>query len=254
MKQEDVYLPQWERGYFEEGGDQPQLFYIIYGDFVDASLSVSRSKYFSDGIPEGIDLHFYEDNELEAMMWPLQDAPLKEVLEEDFLSLVQVAKSCRACMVIKGEVGDATTLNYLRDVVGIIAALFEQGGRVLCDLYTFSLWNVVDWKENFFTEHEVFPNRHVVILDSPNDEGTSWLHTRGMIKFGRPDLSVDNVEPEEKSHFVDMLIRFVNFQAFGGMIEEGHEVRVSNIPSGLCCYHAGDMDDPDFNNKHVVIR
>lgn len=51
-----------------------------------------------------------------------------------------------------------------------------------------------------------------------------------------------------------MFNRFIEFQAFGGVIEEGIEIRMEGLPSGMTCHHAGDLEDPDFNNVHVEIK
>ena len=45
----------------------------------------------------------------------------------------------------------------------------------------------------------------------------------------------------------------VEFQAFGGIIDEGQEIRMRSLPPGMTCRHRGDVDDPDFNNMHVEI-
>lgn len=93
----------------------------------------------------------------------------------------------------------------------------------------------------------------MVVLASPEREGT-WLHTRGMLKFGRPDLSMRGVARGSEGLYLELFNRFIAFQALGGVIEEGQEVRMAGLDSGLRCYHAGSPDDPDFNNLHVEIR
>jgi hypothetical protein len=72
-------------------------------------------------------------------------------------------------------------------------------------------------------------------------------------KFGRPDLSVHNVPPSLQEGVIDLCNRFIEFQAFGGVIEEGQGIRMRGLPEGMTCHHGGDLDDPDFNNVHVEI-
>ena len=97
------------------------------------------------------------------------------------------------------------------------------------------------------------PRHHVVILTSEEAGGGSltWFHTRGLRKFGRPDLSVPRVPPQHREAVIDLCHRFIEFQAFGGIIGEGQEVHMKTLPSGMTCHHAGDLDDPDFNNVHL---
>jgi hypothetical protein len=80
-----------------------------------------------------------------------------------------------------------------------------------------------------------------------------WFHTRGLRKFGRPDLSVHRVPPQYREAVIDLLERSIEFQAFGGVNAGGQEVRMKTLPRGMTCHQAGDPDDPDFNNVHVEI-
>ena len=47
--------------------------------------------------------------------------------------------------------------------------------------------------------------------------------------------------------------RFIEWLAFGGMVRDGEEVRMSSLPSGMKCFHRCSEEDPDFNNEHIEI-
>jgi hypothetical protein len=64
-----------------------------------------------------------------------------------------------------------------------------------------------------------------------------------MRKFGRPDLSVHGVPPQYRGAVIDLFERFIAFQAFGGVIAEGQEIRMKTLPKGKTCRHAGDVSD-----------
>jgi hypothetical protein len=74
-----------------------------------------------------------------------------------------------------------------------------------------------------------------------------------MRKFGRPDLSVHRVPPQDRDAVIDLFERFIELQACGGTIEEGQAIRMKTLPAGMICSHRGDLQDPDFNNVHVEI-
>lgn len=246
-------LPEWVRKYYQVGS-RPQVFYAIYGDFVENPFQVSRSKYACEGVPRRIDIQIYKDDKLSNLMWPFKDDPLKTQLAKNSPLLFSMAKNSKSCVVIKGEIEQDESLNYLRDLTGFITALMDNGGAAVLDLYTFSLWGGDDWRKKFFNpESPVFGN-HVTILDSQEDNGTSWLRTRGMIKFGRPDLSVHFVNNECKNGIVEMIKRFIGLQTEGGVVSEGQAIQMQGVPNGLRCYHRGDMQDPDFNNVHIEIE
>jgi hypothetical protein len=148
---------------------------------------------------------------------------------------------------------DQGDLNYLRDTVGLLTFLLDQGGIVVYDRHMFHWREPGEWKDRIFRPGGAVPRHHVVLLtsDEPEDASLTWFHTRGMRKFGRPDLSVHRVPPQYRKAVIDLCNRFIEFQAFGGVIAEGQEVRMKTLPEGTTCHHAGDLDDPDFNNVHV---
>jgi len=66
-------------------------------------------------------------------------------------------------------------------------------------------------------------------------------------------LYAPDVYDDQKEARFDRCNRFIEFQAFGGAIPGGQEISMRYLPDGLTCHHAGDLEDPDFNNNHVRI-
>ena len=93
-----------------------------------------------------------------------------------------------------------------------------------------------------------------VILTSPESEGSEWVHTRGMRKFGRPDISIHGVKPEWRSAAIGLCDRFIEFQALGGLVGEGLEVNSPGFPEGFTCCGGGKLEDPEFGNALIEIR
>lgn len=111
------------------------------------------------------------------------------------------------------------------------------------------------WHERIFAPDAPVPRHHVVILtSSQEDANLTWFHTRGLRKFGRPDLSIRDVPKSSHLAVTDLCNRLIEQQAFGGIIPEGQRIQTSSLPEGMTCHHAGGLDDPDFNNVHVEIR
>jgi hypothetical protein len=178
---------------------------------------------------------------------------LWETLHKEDSEQANLIKTAESCFILRGEVDDQPDLNYFRDSVGILTYLADSGGVSIFDPYMFKWWRIDEWKAKAFADHQAYPRHHVVILFS-EENGAEWFHTRGMRKYGRPDLSMFGVTPDMRTGVMDMFNRFIEFQAFGGVIEAGREIRMKGLPDGLTCYHRGDLDDPDFNNVHVEIR
>ena len=122
------------------------------------------------------------------------------------------------------------------------------------DPITFHWWKPDEWRNRIFIPASAVPRHHVVILFSAEREpGLTWFHTRGLRKFGRSDLSIHNVPEDHRDAVIDLCNRFIELQAFGGVIADGQEIKMKTLPSGMTCHLRGDLDDPDFNNVHVEI-
>ena len=156
------------------------------------------------------------------------------------------------CGVLRGEIPDSPDLNYLRDVIGLTTYLLDHGGMAVADPQQFELYDAERWHREIFDSGKPNVAKHVKILFSDEPDGR-WYHTRGMRKFGRPDLSVRGVPPEYNGAVVEMCNRFIELQALGGSIPEGQEVRMKALPLGMHCHWSGDLDHPEFNNTHVEI-
>jgi hypothetical protein len=248
-----VELKSWERKYYSEGGSRPFIFFGVFGD-LPTSPSVSRSKYRCSGVPEGITIHKYHD----ALHPEVRDGFLEGYVWDQLVGadpeLAERTANAPECLVMRGEPKESRTLDFLRDVVGFITCLLDEGGLCVYEPQRLKWWSREEWRQKIFAADGPVPREHVVILVTGEDHpGRFWFHTRGLRQFGRPDLSIHHVCNKYKEAVIDLFNRLIEFQAFGGVIEEGREITMGTIPPGLRCYQRGQVDDPDFNNIHVEI-
>jgi len=174
-----------------------------------------------------------------------------EQLVRDDPELSRDVTASPGMVAFAGDIADDTSLEYLRDVIGMTAAALDHGGIAVYDPFTFRWWRPSLWKATFFDPDEPQPQRHVMIYYSQESDGF-WLHTRGLLTFGRPDLSVRGVQQEDFDSAAGLCNELIDFQAFGGRLSEGQGVRHPALGKFVVRY-AGDRDDPDFNNVHVEL-
>ena len=177
---------------------------------------------------------------------------LWDVLGRENASLAESVKAQNQCLIIHGSVADPSDLNYFRGVVGLIQWLIDSGSVGVYDPQSFKWWAVEEWRDNAFASDSGSPRQHVQILLSAEADG-EWLHTRGLRKFGRPDMSIRDVLTDKRDPVIELLNRLIEYQAFGGVIREREAIRMKALPDGLACHHRGNFDDPDFNNLHMEI-
>lgn len=241
-------MESWLRPHYRPGGGDARIFYVVFGRFPSSLRPLSRKRYRCEGVPAGLTLDFQEPGRFRG------SGPIWELLQEENPRCAAAVASAPGCMALRGLIPDPPLLDYFRDTVGLLTYLLDQGGVALYDPFSLRWWEPGEWREVAFRCGQPRPHRHVVILTSEEPEGTVWLHTRGMLKFGRPDLSLKGLSPDTLTLYVEMVNRFIHFQALGGQIEEGQQVKLVGLPFGLRCYHQGGMEDPNFNNFHVEIR
>lgn len=247
-------LDSWERQYYSSTDAEALLFYVVYGS-ITTNTTMSATKYRSSGVPTGFSLSSYDKN-----VYP--------TVHEDFLTgyvwdqyrhsaplLCDRIIQSPACMILRGSIIDPPTLDYLRDAIGVLTFLVDSGGIAIYDPQQFCWWSPEEWRKLIFSPEAPRPRNHVAFLESEEDsnEDCIWLHTRGMRKFARPDISIRGVAQRYRSAAVDLCERFVELQAFGGVVPEDQEIRINALPPGGRVHHAGDLEDIEFNNTHIEL-
>jgi hypothetical protein len=246
---------EWERRQYQPGGGDALVLFAVFGKF-DGGLQVSRSRHRSGGPPEGVKVSQLSREKHPKAIEEFDRGDFGQLLEKH-PSLEAAVRSAPHCLLVRGTVRDPKDLAYLRDTVGVVAAALDSGGVAVLDSQRLTWWSPGDWREQIFDPDAPLPRRHVVILVSEETEslrGTEWVHTRGLRKFGRPDLSIHRVKPEHKAAVLDLCDRFIEMQAFGARVPEGQPITMSTLPSGMTCHHGGSLEDVDFNNVHLEIR
>lgn len=245
-------MTDWARSHFQPGGGDPFISYLIFGEWGQMA-PCSGSRYGTAGLPAGVEAFLLLRSQKPDAFESWETGPFGRRLQE--AGLFQAIAGAPAMLRIQGSVGDPDSLAYLRDAIGVVTCLLDQGGVGILDVQALKWSAPADWTAQIFAAHEPQPRRHVVILVSEDEgnPGLTWYHTRGMRKFGRPDLSIHAVSRDLEPAVIDLLNRFIEMEAFGAIVEEGQPVRMVSLPDGLTCHHRGHLDDPDFNNVHIEI-
>jgi len=245
----------WERGQYQAGGGDAVILFVVFGNF-EGGLQLSRSRHRSAGPPDGVKVSQYSRAKDPKVFLEFEGGTFGTLLGEQ-AALEGAVKSAPQCMLVRGTVRDPKDLKYLRDTIGVVTAALDLGGVAVLDSQKLTWWTPGDWREKIFDPDKPSPRQHVLILVSDEKDGpkgSQWIHTRGLRKFGRPDLSIHRVMSDHKEAIIDLCNRFIEMQAFGALIPEGQPIKMSPLPQGMSCHHAGSLEDIDFNNVHLEIR
>lgn len=248
----------WERPYHEPGGGDAVLSYVIFGSFSSPEVSLDQAKYRSAGAPPGCELQLRRRADEAPWFQGFVTGHLGRLLDEQIPAQARLVREAPSCMTLLGTVPDPPSLDYLRDAVGLITSLLDGGAVAVLDGFGLQWWSPEQWRRDLFEPNDPVVLRHagiVVSEDNPDPSGrkTVWLYTRGMSKFGRPDISIHQVTEDLVNPAVGLINRLIILQALGGLVPEGEPVVAPDLPPSWKCRHAGSLDDPRFNNVHLEI-
>jgi hypothetical protein len=234
------------------------VWYQVYGHFSD-TIEISRGQYRCNGVPAGIEVGNHARMDRDETWTSFLKEPLVAMsLHGELPKLAEAVETAPDCTIIRGELPDSATLDYLRDVVGLVTWFLDNGAVAVLDPQTLTWYNREKWRSRMFEPNGAVPAHHATILYSDEKDGAGgnlfWFHTRGMRKFGRPDLSVRHVPAQYRDAVINLLNQLVEAQAFGQVIAEGQSIAAPSLPPGMTCHHAGNLDDPDFNNTHIEVQ
>ena len=238
----------WPRPRYSHGGGDALVWLEIYGEWNGDQTEVSASKHNSAGLPP----------ELIAQLLPNDggaswDGAIAQLARESNPAAWQMALDAPQKLVIRGVIPDPNSLDYLRDVIGVVAASLESGGQVVFEPQILTVFGAQQWRDQFFGAG-FEPTNHTIILVTPQDDGRTWLHTRGMRLFGRPDLSCRDVKPDELEGLQSIFNGLMRMMAAGAQIPDGQPVRAANSDEILRCFTRGSLDDDEFNNRHLALE
>lgn len=246
-------LPSWERPRFVAGGGNARIFFVAYGNFTQlpaCAAAPDLQDYRSNGLPLQVEARRLRRDELPGLS--IAGGQMEKLLRLESNEQFEAMLAAPECLVVQGEQVDPRDLNYLRDTIGWLAWWFDHGAEVVLDVQRLRLYDAASWWLDLFAPLPPRWLNHFLIL-SAEEPGGQWLHTRGLRKFGRPDLSIHQVEREQQDTVIEMLQRLAVLQVEGGIIEEGQGIQMTGLPNDLTCHHGGAINDPLFNNVHVEI-
>lgn len=249
--------PHWPRPRFQRGGGDAFVWFVVFGRFPEKGMP-SGSKYRLTGMPRGVALtRQTKGGTIDALVGA---DPLAKLLDESAPGTLAKALAAPERIELRGPVADPADLDYLRNVIGMITYLMDEGGVAAIEPQTLRCWSRETWRATYFEKDEARPLAHVVILESEepaakgSDAKTSWLHTRGLRVFGRPDLSLHDVPLASRLGAKALLERFAVLEAQGGIVPEGQPIEMRGVPEGMAAHHAGSLEDPEFGNVHIELR
>ncbi|WP_329741750.1 hypothetical protein [Dyella sp. A6] len=245
-------LTAWQRPHWQASDEQIVLQFYVFGKF--ETVRVPSDAYGSAGLPAGVELTSHHHAALRQWEgYPLK-GELGRMFKDDAPEAYRQAVDAPEVLVVRGTLADQGDTGYLRDTLGVLAGLLDIGGVAILDPQILTLFDAEEWRSRYLVKGGAPIRNHLLILrDDDTGLGRSWIHTRGMRKFGRPDISLHGVPVAKLDRAGAVCLQLAELQALGGRLGDGQSIDVDGLPGGLVAHLGGGMDDPQFNNTRVAF-
>ena len=236
-----------ERKFYMNVDHKPALFYVVFGVSAD-DLVVYGEKYHINEKPKGIEIFVLNREHYSEYMDTFFSEELGAVMEDNNPELYYKCKAAKNCVVIAGKVKNDETFDYMKNVIGIIEALCDKGAYGIMDIHAWLIMNPKEWHDKYF-EKEIDPLDHIDISFGVSG-GESWVKTRGMVKFGRPDIQMEHIALSKTNDYTEIINRMIYCSGHGAFYEGKAKVDISNGKSYMVQLELvdeyGDMFDEEL--------
>ncbi|MGN1120292.1 MAG: hypothetical protein ACI4Q4_08025, partial [Oscillospiraceae bacterium] len=215
--------------------------------------TVSVERHGVSGFPEGLEFRMLHRGEHGDYMDSLMCGAYGEMLEQENAALYEKIRRAERWVLVSGEIQQDDTLEYFKSCIGIVQAICENGAEGVLDLQTITLYSPQDWHDKVFAA-DFEPVKATIIMASRTDNGL-WLHTRGMRKFGRPDIGIEGIPENDLQTAAEIAEQMIRYSAMGAVFTQGAVFCISGGRSySVNPEFVPDFDNDDFNNAYYRIK
>lgn len=150
-------------------------------------------------------------------------------------------------LVVRQE--DPRTLDYLARVVSAVESLFRQGAVAVLDMNAIVLQSAEEWRERMAGDSLKPLQFTATYWWSEEDHRGEWWRTRGMLSFGRPDISLRRVPSSARGAAHGLIQQLIVNQADGAVLTDEEIMHSGDI--SLRFEIADAFEDPMFLNRRA---
>lgn len=249
----------WLRSHWKPSDRTAKLFYVVLGVPQEGGLQVSRARHRVTQHEPEIEITTHQRSGNEDWFNGWFDFPGGR-FSEVFGEKAPLVRSTEHLTVVQADFTDRDNLDYLRNTIGMVSAIVDNFALGVFDMYRASWMTAEEWTRKFIDRDAFRVKDHIAIAVTEDDrfQPGLWLHTRGMIKFARPELQVRHVPQQDAAvqTAAEVLERIAGYLAAGAAIRHGEQMTIRNPEGKLTFLETPDdseSDEPHFCNASLEI-
>jgi hypothetical protein len=239
----------WPRPHFKPSGGRASLFYLVFGE-PPAHLNVKRARHHVDELHPELQVSIHARTDDAAWFDGWLSNPLGTEIPRVFGAKAPNVYTAGRVAAVRAEFADPSSLAYLRNTVGVVSAIAEGGAVAVFDVHALTWWTPDDWRARFMDRSEFHIADHIFTAASREETGeTVRMRTRGMRKFGRPELQLRRVpgapdgDGPAVHHATEILSGLANYMAHGGVIADGETMHLARFDTSIAFLAAAAEPD-----------
>lgn len=159
----------------------------------------------------------------------------------------QSIKAKNAILIYGENIHAKQVIEDFIDIQASITVLLSLDNPIsILDVRTFSLIRAKDFRSTL-ADKEFDVKKEIIIAIIPQENDFVWLHTKGMIKFGQPELSIRDLPKNDyKSAFNYLNILAAQIILENKTIKHESKLTSKEFPNGIIAKHAGQYGDDEY--------
>lgn len=201
--------------------DLPRLAEVAPGD--DGSLIVGETVHVGSATGAVVELEPFLNEDPDPL--PPPEAWEAIGIDDD---LARRVRGARYAIVVALRESGASVAQAVAFTTELASRLAEVADGVVRDKEAFRFFGPGSWRvEDPIGEPD--PREHVVV-HAVEEEGTFWIHTHGLVKFGRPEFEAYDVPPDLAEALSVGLLDMAAYVMGGALIEPGQTLGDPDVP------------------------
>lgn len=203
-----------------ETGSDPEF------DRLDSPLELEETYWLMSPGHAMVELHVFEDTTPQDDRVPDRVMWRASGIDEEIAQAIRAARYALALALRMTGDSVPDAVNFATMVAERLA---EAGDGVVRDIEAYRFFAPGGWQVDDRVG-DADPREHIVVHSVSEDGGPAWIHTHGLVKFGRPEFEIYDVPPDIVEAVGIGILDMAAYVMGGALVEAGQTLGDPDVP------------------------